>query len=135
MSGADIAAEVAAALAEAGAETGTGAPLYCTLKRPGDAAGSPSEAEAGGDGAPTYHEVTAVQDMRRIRDQSGMLTGEVRAVLMVDATGVAPLKSDLVAVGVRQADVDADTQFTEIANVSTTAPGGVAVLYEVELAG
>ena len=135
MSGADIAAEVAAALAEAGAEMGSGAPLYCILKRPGTAAGSPSEAEAGGDGAPTYHEVTAVQDMRRIRDQSGMLTSEVKTVLMVDATGVAPLKSDLIAVGVRQADVDANTKFTEIANVSTTAPGGVAVLYEVELAG
>lgn len=135
MSGDRIAAKVRRGIEKAGKKTGNGAPLYCTLKRPGAAAGSPSEAEAGGDGAPTYHEVTAVQDMRRIRDQSGMLTGEVETVLMVDATGVAPLKSDLVAVGVRQADVDANTQFTEIANVSTTAPGGVAVLYEVELAG
>lgn len=129
-----IAAEIAAALAEAGSATGDG-PLYCTIKRSGAPASRPSEAEASGDGAPSFYEVVAVQDTRRLRDQSGMLTGQVATVLAIEATGVAPLKSDLIAVGVRVADVDGQTNFHEVSAVVTTAPGGVPVLYEVTLAG
>ena len=134
MSGTDIADEIAAALAEAGEAVGDG-PLICTFKRPGAAAESPLAAETLGDDPASYFEVTVVQDNRRVRDSSGALTGQFSTILMVEATRLEPLKSDLVAVGVRLVDVDAQTNFNAISDVVTTAPGGVAVLYEVTLAG
>ncbi|WP_411975935.1 hypothetical protein [Sulfitobacter faviae] len=129
--GTDIAAEVLAGLAEAGEATGNG-PMICTLRRP--AADGPTDPWGGGGSGPTYHEVTAVQTQKHIRDASGTLIGETRTVLLVDATGVVPLKSDYVSVNLRQADVDSDTRFHEIADVETVAPAGVALMYKVMLA-
>ena len=137
MPGTAIANEVATALAEAGSETGAGAPYVCTLRR---AASGPSEpqnpwdAEGEGAGTPTDYDLTCVKAKRRIRDQSGMLTGQVETVLLVDATVVAPLKSDTIALGVAKADVTADTAFVDIADIEATEPGGVAVMYKVTLA-
>ena len=137
--GTDIAAEVLAGLAEAGKATGNG-PMICTLRRP--AADGPTDPWGGGGSGPTYHEVTAVQTQKHIRDASGTLIGETRTVLLVDATGVVPGKADYIAVNVRQADVveESDepgappaTPFHEIADVETVAPGGVAVLHKVTL--
>lgn len=133
MSGAGIADRVAAAFIRAGNATGTG-PYICTLKRAGVAALSPKEAENNGDGAPTFHEITAIQGSQKQRDANGTLIGETRTTLMVDATGVKPLKSDVVALGVALADIDADTKYHEIDDVETTAPAGVPILYEVILA-
>ena len=129
--GTDIAAEVLAGLAEAGEATGNG-PMICTLRRP--AADGPTDPWGGGGSGPTYHEVTAVQTQKHIRDASGTLIGETRTVLLVDATGVVPLKSDYVSVNLRQADVDSDTRFREIGGVETVAPAGVALMYKVMLA-
>jgi len=129
--GTDIAAEVLAGLAEAGEATGNG-PMICTLRRP--AADGPTDPWGGGGSGLTYHEVTAVQTQKHIRDASGTLIGETRTVLLVDATGVVPLKSDYVSVNLRQADVDSDTRFHEIADVETVAPAGVALMYKVMLA-
>ncbi|QDP53964.1 MAG: hypothetical protein GOVbin2937_41 [Prokaryotic dsDNA virus sp.] len=128
--GTDIAAEVLAGLAEAGEATGNG-PMICTLRRP--AAGGPTDPWGGGGSGPTYHEVTAVQTQKHIRDASGTLIGETRTVLLVDATGVVPLKSDYVSVNLRQADVDSDTRFHEIADVEMVSPAGVALMYKVWL--
>lgn len=133
--GADIAAEVAEALAEAGTETGDG-PLICTIKRPAsgdDEPRAPWEVKFVSEGDPTYHEVTAIQQTLRIRDQSGTLTGETRRMLTVDATGTTPLKDDLIAVGVTEAEVTDSTVFEQILDVETIAPGGVALMHEVEL--
>lgn len=137
--GSDIAAEVLAGLAEAGEATGNG-PMICTLRRP--AADGPTDPWSGGGSAPSYHEVTAVQTRKHIRDATGTLIGETRTVLLLDATGVVPGKADHVAVNVRRADVveKSDepgalpaTPFHEIADVDTVAPGGVAVLHKVTL--
>ena len=124
----DIAAEVLAGLEEAG---GNG-PMICTLQR--SAADEPTDPWSGGGSGPTHHEVTAVQTQKHIRDASGTLVGETKTVLLVDATGVSPLKSDYVAVNLRIADVMSDTRFHEIADVETVAPAGVALMHKVTLA-
>ncbi|MEP2955532.1 MAG: hypothetical protein ABJN39_09345 [Sulfitobacter sp.] len=129
--GTDIAAEVLAGLEEAGEATGN-EPMICTLRRP--AADGPTDPWGGGGSGPTYHEVTAVQTQKHIRDASGTLIGETRTVLLVDATGVTPLKSDYVAVNLRIADVTSDTRFHEIADAETVAPAGVALMHKVTLA-
>lgn len=129
--GTDIAAEVLAGLAEAGEATGNG-PMICTLRRP--AADGPADPWGGAGSGPTYHEVTAVQTHKHIRDASGTLIGEARTVLLVDATGVVPGKADHIAVNVRRADVADATRFHEIADVETVAPGGVTVMHKVMLA-
>lgn len=132
--GSEIATEVAAALKEAGEATGAGE-MICTIKRPARTGGqTPWEAEAAGEGAPSYFEVTAIEGRRTIMDRAGSAVSRTDRVLMTDATSGEVLKSDRVAVGVRQADVDADTAFEEIIDVETVAPGGVALMYKVTLA-
>lgn len=135
MSGADIANEVAAALAEAGAETGAGVAYVCTLRRANASdPTTPWDAEEDGAGTPGDTELTCLKTKRHVRDQSGMLTGQVETVLLIDATVIEPLKSDTIAPGVAKADVTADTAFLDIARVEATEPGGVAVMYKVVLA-
>lgn len=131
MSGARIAAKVQRGLAKVGSKTGNG-PMICTLRRP--SADGPTDPWGGGGSGPTYHEVTAVQTQKHIRDASGTLVGETKTVLLVDATGVSPLKSDYVAVNLRIADVTSGTRFHEIADVETVAPAGVALMHKVTLA-
>ena len=139
MSGADIAAEVAAALIEAGEAVGTGA-YICTIRRATSAA-TPWDTPSSAD--PTLYPVTAVESMKDIRDMSGMkelrdrsgaLIGITKRTLTINATGVEPLKSDLIAVGVAPGDVTSETVFEEILAVQHVAPAGVALLYELELA-
>lgn len=129
--GTDIAAEVLAGLEEAGEATGNG-PMICILRRP--AAEGPTDPWGGGGSGPAYHEVTAVQTQKHIRDASGTLVGQTKTALLVDATGVSPLKSDYVAVNLRIADVMSGTRFHEIADVETVAPAGVALMHKVTLA-
>ncbi|MBL4768273.1 MAG: hypothetical protein JKY94_11240 [Rhodobacteraceae bacterium] len=131
--GSKIAAKVAKGIAKAGAAVGDG-PLVCTLKRPAIDTRTPSEVEAGATLDPTLHGITAVQSKKQIRDAAGTLTGKTMTVLTVSATGVTPLKSDLIVVGVALADIVAETVFIEIAKVEPLAPGGVAVLFKVTLA-
>ncbi len=136
MSGTAIAAEVAAALAEAGEAVGSG-PYLCTIRR---ASSEPDEPQTPWDepadpaNDPVDFEVVAVESVQDVRDMSGTLIGVQKRTLTVSATGVAPLKSDTIAVGVAKADVDADTLFEEILAVKPLAPGGTALLYELELA-
>ncbi len=136
MSGTAIAAEVAAALAEAGEAVGSG-PYLCTIRR---ASSEPDEPQTPWDepadpaNDPVDYEVVAVEDVQDVRDMSGMLVGVQKRTLTVSATGVAPLKSDTIAVGVAPSAVTADTVFEEIVAVEPLAPGGTALLYELELA-
>jgi hypothetical protein len=135
MTGTAIAAEIAAALAEAGEAVGTG-PLVCTIRRASaepDEPQNPWDEPADPVNAPTDYAVTAVEDVQDIRDMSGTLVGIQKRTLTVSATGVAPLKSDTIAVGVAPSAVTADTAFEQILAVKPLAPSGVALLYELEL--
>lgn len=132
-----IAAKVSAGLVRAATATGEGR-FYGTLKRKASGGSEPTnpwDAEANGTGEPTLHEISGLQTKKQIRDRDGTLIGKTMTVLLVDPTdGVTPLKSDVVAVGVRQADVDDDTVFHEIADVEVVSPSGTALLYKIKLA-
>lgn len=133
--GEEIAAEVAAALIEAGEATGSG-PLYCTLKIPKADTRTPSEVQADGPLSPAadLHELTGVEGSKEVRDRSGSLEGTVKRVISLNATGTAPEKNGLIAIGVRKDDVISSTKFETIESVKPTAPGGVPVMFEVTLA-
>lgn len=106
----------------------------CTIRRASDTPSDPQTPWSEfSPNPPAYFEVTAIEDMQDVRDMSGNLVGIKRRTLTVDAAGVAPLKSDTIAVGVRIADVDAGTGFEEIVSVTPVAPAGVALMYEIEL--
>lgn len=134
--GTDIAAEVAAALAEAGEAVGSG-PYISTIRR---ASSEPDEPQTPWDepadpaNEPTLYAVTGIEDVRDVRDMTGTMIGVRRRTLTIEATGVAPLKSDTIAVGVAPGDVTAQTVFEEILAVKPLAPGGVALLFEIQLA-
>ena len=131
MSGAEIAAEVAAALAEAGEAVGTGA-YICTIGRM-TSTGTPWDNTVGI--APDLlYPVTAVESVQAVRDMPGMLVGIQKRVLTINATGVAPLKSDTIAVGVAPADVTDSTVFEEIIAVSPLDIAGVPLYYDLQLA-
>lgn len=129
--GSDVAAEIAGALAEGSAAVGDG-PLFHTLRRPGAGPTTPHDLTPAG--SPTDYELTGIDTDVKVRDRSGTLTGETRRTLTVNATGEEPKKSDTIAVGVKMADVDSETVFSEIVEVRRLAPGGVPLLYEVDLA-
>lgn len=120
MSGAAIAAEVAAALAEAGAAVGDGS-LGAVIKRQGAWTGPEWDRVPG---AITQYPVTVLDLNINVRDASGTLTGEIRRKLLIEAVDVVPEKGDVIELlGV---DHTVDT-------VETLAPGGVALLYKVML--
>ncbi len=134
--GSDIAAEIAAALAEAGAATGDGA-LTCTIEQK---AGQPDVPWEDDFTAITYSPLTAIDFPVTHRDRDGLVLAVVRT-LTVNATGVVPAKGERIAVGMTpaavQAAVDAGTlpvgAWSRIMEVKPLAPGGVALLYELEL--
>lgn len=136
MSGADIAAEVAAALAEAGEATGSG-PYLCTIRRASTVDGEPRtpwDEPASPPNDPTDYEVTAFKEETTSRYMDGTLIGELRRVVMIEATGVRPKKSDKVAVGVANASVTANTVFEEILEIETLEPTDTPIMYGLHLA-
>ncbi|WP_240233612.1 hypothetical protein [Devosia lacusdianchii] len=84
---------------------------------------------------PTYAELVVVQDTRELKDVNGTLIGQTVRTLMCSATGVVPSDDWTIAVGVGVADVTDDTVFEEIMAVRPLAPAGIAILYEIDLAG
>lgn len=132
MSGFDIAEEIAAALAEAGEAVGDG-PLLCTLRKAG-AGGRETPWDTTPEPGPDLYELTALEVYLRLRDASGTLTGEQIRKLTVNATGAEPVNGDEIAVGVAKDAVTPETKFAEITQVTKVAPGGVALMYELELA-
>lgn len=118
MSGAAIAAEVAAGLIEAATATGTGK-LIATLRK--RTAGTPDTL--------AYSEITVVQVQRRVRDGLAM-TERTERMLLISATGTAPAKGDHVAIGIAPAAVTSGTLWARIGEVETLAPGGVALLFK-----
>lgn len=70
--------------------------------------------------------ITVVDLNEQIRDSAGMLTGETKRTLIVStAAGVTPTKRDKITLGGAK---------HEIAEVRPLAPGGVVLLWEVDLA-
>jgi hypothetical protein len=129
MSGAEIAAEVAAALAEAGEATGAGQ-LICSLRKRTTTASGDWDV----DDEYSISPVTAVQTMRKVRDNLGM-TERREKMLLIEATGVAvPAKGDQIAVGVLPEDVDDNTAWDVLGEVETLEPGGVALMYKAMVA-
>ena len=136
MSGAEIAAEVAAALAEAGEAVGTGA-YVCTIRRASsdpDKPQTPWDVPADPENDPVDYEVVGLKEATTARYMDGSLIGERRRVLTIEATGVRPLKSDKVAVGVAKVDVTADTVFEEILEIETFEPADTPFTYGIHLA-
>ena len=136
MSGDAIAAEVAAALAEAGEAVGTG-PYICTIRRASaepDEPATPWDEPADPANDPTDYEVTAFKEETTSRYMDGTLIGELRRVVMIEATGVRPKKADKVAVGVANASVTADTAFEEILEIETLEPTDTPIMYGLHLA-
>jgi hypothetical protein len=109
-----IAAEVAEALADVG--------FAATIEQPGilsDTNGDVTEGE------PTLHTVTVIDDMIRRRDAGGMVTETVRVLTV--ATGVV--------VPVKGWRAQVRGTWHRIAAVKPLAPGGVDLLFDVELEG
>jgi len=131
MSGAEIAAEVATALAEAGEATGNG-PLICTIGR-NTGTGTPWDNNVS-TVPDLLYPVTGIENMQDVRDMTGTLIGMKKRTLTINATGVTPLKSDTIAVGVAPGDVVEGTKFEEIISVMYLSPGGTVLLYRLELA-
>ena len=131
MSGSQIAADVAAALAEAGEATGNG-PLICTIGR-NTGTGTPWDNNVR-TVPDLLYPVTGIENMQDVRDMTGMLVGMKKRTLTINATGVTPLKSDTIAVGVAPGDVVEGTKFEEIISVMYLSPGDTVLLYRLELA-
>ena len=130
MSGAAIAAEIAAALAEAGEATGAG-PLICTLEKFIDARTNPLQPLPV---SQSFYPLTAVDFPVRIRDQAEILVGRTQRTLTVNATGAVPEKNDRIAVGVApDVAVTNSGYWHRIIEVRPLAPGGTALLYEIDI--
>ena len=127
MSGAQIAAEVAAGLAEAGAATGSG-PLVSTLRKRTSERDGPWY----GPSAKADTAVTVVQVSKKVRDGIAMTERRVR-MLMIEALGAVPEKGDTVAIGVAPGQVTSATVWARIGEVETLAPGGTALLFKAML--
>lgn len=108
-----IAREVAGALSQVG--------FVVTLEKPATVPTTPWDTATA---TFTTSELTCVDDRYRLRDQAGNLLQQSMRTLTVNATDAVPAKKDRVRV---------NGEWFEIAEVRPTAPGGVAVLYELDL--
>ncbi|MBA86130.1 MAG: hypothetical protein CML69_15565 [Rhodobacteraceae bacterium] len=133
MSGADIAAEIAEALSEAGEAVGQGEYIATLTRKGTESASDPNAGTPWGDAAtgnepePDTYDVTILDEgskTRHNRDDKGVLVPRTARVLTIAATGEAPQMGDVITL--------ADGKH-EIASVNRVAPGGVALLFEVEL--
>lgn len=111
-----IAGEVADALEDTG--------FTVTLRKP--VAGGPATPwDATAEPTPDDYTLNVVLTHVDKKDQSGTLIGETKRVLIAEsANGVVPHKDDKVFI---------DSVWTEINNVKPLAPGGVDLMYEIEL--
>ena len=119
MSGAAIAAEVAAALAEAGAATGTG-PLIATIRRRGTATGPAYNPTYGPD---TLHTCTVVLShyAARERDDTSIAAADVK--VLASAMDIDPTPADTLVIGF----VD-----YEIVEAMPLDPGGVVLMWTLQ---
>jgi len=120
MSGAKIAAQVAAAIRAVGPKVGAGT-FEATIIRAGTPTGPAYDPTPG---TPVEYQVAVIDGNINARDAAGTLTGETRRVLTMEAGVVVPLKGDVVTV--RGVNYTIDT-------VTTVAPLGVDLLYKATL--
>ena len=79
-------------------------------------------------GQATEHQVTVVDENQMQRDQRGTLIGEaVHALIVSTAGGIAPERADRVRL--------ANGRDLEVIDVRPLSPGGVVLLYEVQVSG
>lgn len=88
----------------------------------------------------TYTTVRVVVFDKEIRDINGTLIGQTKRTITISgAAGIAPTDDDTIAEGVALTFVDEATDAThawqKIVKVLPLAPAGIAVLYDLELAG
>jgi hypothetical protein len=118
MSGASIAAEVAAAIREVGRDTGAGA-LVATLIRPAVQPVNPWDTPAG---APSMIPVAVmVERFAQALVDGTLIRAEDRKVMM-EATGTTPTTADRLKIG---------TDEYAILSVMPEAPGGVALYFSL----
>lgn len=120
MSGASIAAEVAAALREVATEVGDGA-FTVTLLRPPEMPTNPWD--TGNYGEPEEIELPAMVTMYPQRLIDGTLIQAFDRKVMIAATDTKPTTADT---------LDIRGEVYRILNVSETAPSGVALYYECQ---
>jgi hypothetical protein len=125
MTGLAIAAEVAAALAEAGAATGNGPLIGSLKKRAGNPAAPPQNpfAVATPPTPPAPVPVTIIEGSYDLRHIDGVMILATDRKVMMDATGPVPAPGDTLEIG----GLD-----HAIISVRPEAPGGVALMYEVQ---
>lgn len=109
-----VASEIADAIASVG--------FAATLEQPGTATGTSYDPTIG---APTLHSVIVIDDQIKRRDAGGMVTESVR-MLTIRGNGTVPVKGWRVQVR---------NQWHRIAQVWPLAPGGVDLLFDLELEG
>lgn len=134
--GSKIAKRIAKGLAKAGKASG-GKPLTCVIRRAatgGTGQLTPRQKADAAEEEPTLYEVGATRTTKQIRDGSGTLIGQAKTVLLIEATGVTPIKSDRIAVDVLAVDVTSATNFHKVDDIQTLAPGDTALMYKVTLA-
>lgn len=107
-----------------------------TLRKP--PSGAPAQPWGAPTGSPTYHTVRVMVAERELRDINGTLIGQTKRTITISgAAGVVPSDDDRIAEGItaEQATAagDAAVAWQEIAEVRPLAPGGVVVLYEIDL--
>lgn len=128
--GTDIAAEIKAGLMEAAEATGDG-PLWAVIKRAGGTQVNPWDPPGG---TPIFFVVTCLDDESRMRAIDGTLIQQVVRVITIEAQpGVVPKESDQVVVGFNNAGDVPNQEWQEIISVLHVAPGGVPLMYELEV--
>lgn len=125
MTGALIAAEVAAALAEAGAATGNGPMIGSLKKRAGNPSDPPQNpfAVATPPSTPEPAPVTIIVDSYALRHIDGVMIHASDRKVTMAATGPVPAPGDTLEIG----GLD-----YAIMSVRTESPGGVALMYECQ---
>lgn len=90
---------------------------------------------------PTDVTITAVDLNERTRDAQGTLTGETRRTLLVSTSAdVTPGKGDKVAVGfdkdafILLTEAQQNIALHEVTEVRPLSPGGIVILWELDLA-
>lgn len=119
MSGADIAAEVAAALREVGQETGAGE-LIATLIRPAPQPQNPWDPPAG---EPSEHPLAVMVESYEQNDIDGTLIRAEDRRVMMEAAGITPTTADRLKIG---------TDEYAILSAQPEAPGGVALFFVLQ---
>ena len=109
-----------------------------TIRKTG--AGAPANPWDPPAGVPTYHPVIVLVSDKELRDVNGTLIGQTKRTITISgAAGVVPSDDDTIILGQALAYVDDETDaglaWQEIMAVRPLAPAGVAVLYELDLAG